>query len=100
VDLRAAAKCDEGQGASGCPLALCRRQPIIYVPAEIIRSRLGTLIMLLEPLLGGNKKIVSADSPVLGFIAALVAAVMANARWTSFRTCLIVDGFATFSAYW
>jgi NADH-quinone oxidoreductase subunit N len=64
---------------------------------EIIMIAIGTLIMLLEPLLGGNKKDSLNGLTVLGFIAALVAAVMANGMpGTSFSNMLIVDGFATF----
>lgn len=64
---------------------------------EIIMIAIGTLIMLLEPLLGGNKKDSLSGLTVLGFIAALVAAVMANGMpGTSFSNMLIVDGFATF----
>jgi NADH-quinone oxidoreductase subunit N len=58
---------------------------------------IGTLIMVLEPLLGGNKKNSLSGLTVLGFIAALVAAVMANGSpGTSFSNMLIVDGFGTF----
>jgi len=64
---------------------------------EIIMIAIGTLIMLLEPLLGGNKKNSLSGLTVLGFIAAMVAAVMANGMpGTSFSNMLIVDGFATF----
>jgi len=64
---------------------------------EIIMIAIGTLIMLLEPLLGGNKKDSLSGLTVLGFIAALVAAIMANGMpGTSFSNMLIVDGFATF----
>jgi len=69
---------------------------------EIIMIAIGALIMLLEPLLGakksgGNKKDSLSGLTVLGFIAALVAAVMANRLpGTSFSNMLIVDGFGTF----
>src|SRR5260370_14787975 len=64
---------------------------------EIIMVVIGTLIMVLEPLLGRNKKDSLSGLTVLGFIAALVAAVMANGMpGKSFSNMLIVDGFATF----
>ena len=64
---------------------------------EMIMIVIGTLIMVLEPLLGGNKKNSLSGLTVLGFIAALVAAVMANGSpGTSFSNMLIVDGFGTF----
>src|SRR5882762_10716633 len=64
---------------------------------EIIMIVIGTLIMVLAPLLGENKKDSLSGLTVLGFIAALVAAVMANGMpGTSFSNMLIVDGFATF----
>src|ERR1700687_5730424 len=64
---------------------------------EIIMIAIGALIMLLEPLLGGNKKDSLSGLTILGFIAALVAAVMANSMpGTSFSNMLIVDGFGTF----
>ncbi len=64
---------------------------------EIIMIAIGALIMLLEPLLGGNKKDSLSGLTVLGFIVALVAAIMANGMpGTSFSNMLIVDGFGTF----
>jgi NADH-quinone oxidoreductase subunit N len=64
---------------------------------EIIMIVVGTLIMVLAGLLGENKKDSLSGLTVLGFIAALVAAIMANGMpGTSFSNMLIVDGFATF----
>jgi len=64
---------------------------------EIIMIVVGTLIMVLEPLLGSNKRSAFSSLTLLGFIAALVAAVAANNDpGASFSNMLIVDGFATF----
>ena len=80
--------------------------PVNFVPSsadylrflpEIIMIVTGTLIMLIEPLLGENKKAGLSALTMLGFAAALVAAVVANtAPGTSFSNMLIVDGFGTF----
>jgi NADH-quinone oxidoreductase subunit N len=57
----------------------------------------GVLIMLLEGLLGENKKRNLAALTFVAFAAALVSAVAANANpGLSFSNMLIVDGFATF----
>jgi len=64
---------------------------------EIIMIVAGTLIMLIEPLLGERKKEGLSSLTVVAFLAALVAAVMANNNpGTSFSKMLVVDGFATF----
>jgi NADH-quinone oxidoreductase subunit N len=64
---------------------------------EIIMILAGTLIMLIEPLLGERKKEGLSSLTVIAFLAALVAAVMANNNpGTSFSKMLVVDGFATF----
>ncbi len=64
---------------------------------EIIMVVVGTLIMVLEPLLGENKRNTFSAVTLIGFIAALVAAVAANDHpGLSFSNMLIVDGFATF----
>ncbi len=64
---------------------------------EIIMTLAGVLIMLLEGLLGENKKRNLAVLTFLAFAAALVSAVAANANpGLSFSNMLIVDGFATF----
>jgi NADH-quinone oxidoreductase subunit N len=64
---------------------------------EIIMILAGTLIMLIEPLLGDRKKEGLSFLTVIAFLAALVAAVMANNNpGTSFSKMLVVDGFATF----
>src|SRR5215472_14385995 len=64
---------------------------------EIILIVAGTLVMLIEPLLGGNKRTAFATISLLAFTAALVAAIQANGSpGTSFSRMLIVDGFATF----
>jgi NADH-quinone oxidoreductase subunit N len=64
---------------------------------EIIMILAGTLIMLIEPLLGERKKEGLSFLTVVAFLAALVAAVMANNNpGTSFSKMLVVDGFATF----
>ena len=64
---------------------------------EIIMILAGTLIMLIEPLLGERKKEGLSFLTVIAFLAALVAAVMANSNpGASFSKMLVVDGFATF----
>jgi len=64
---------------------------------EIIMIIAGTLIMLVEPLLGEKKQVGYGFITMTGFIAALVAAIVANnVPGTSFSNMLIVDGFATF----
>ena len=64
---------------------------------EIIMILAGTLIMLIEPLLGDRKKEGLSFLTVIAFLAALVAAVLANNNpGTSFSKMLVVDGFATF----
>jgi NADH-quinone oxidoreductase subunit N len=64
---------------------------------EIIMTVAGTLIMLLEGLLGENKKRNLSVLTFVAFAAALVSAVAANANpGLSFSNMLIVDGFATF----
>jgi NADH-quinone oxidoreductase subunit N len=64
---------------------------------EILMIITGTLIMVLEPLIGGNKRNAFTSVTLVGFIAALVAAVAANDYpGLSFSNMLIVDGFATF----
>ena len=64
---------------------------------EILMIITGTLIMVLEPLIGGSKRNAFSSVTLVGFIAALVAAVAANDHpGLSFSNMLIVDGFATF----
>src|SRR5580704_5979434 len=64
---------------------------------EIIMILAGTLIMVMEPLIGSNKRTAFSSVTLLAFVAALVAAVSANnSPGTSFSNMLIVDGFATF----
>ena len=64
---------------------------------EIIMIVAGTLIMLIEPMLGENKKEGLSFLTMIAFLAALVAAIMANNDpGTSFSRMLVVDGFATF----
>jgi NADH-quinone oxidoreductase subunit N len=64
---------------------------------EIIMTVAGALIMLLEGLLGDNKKRNLSLLTFVAFAAALVSAVAANADpGLSFSNMLIVDGFATF----
>ena len=80
--------------------------PVNFMPAgadylrilpEIIMTVAGTLIMLIEGLLGENKKRNLSLLTFLAFAAALVAAVVANGSpGPSFSNMLIVDGFATF----
>src|SRR5271170_7605833 len=88
----------------------CRRRspwmPVNFAPTaidylrflpEILLIVAGTLIMVMEPLLGGNKRNAFSSITLVGFIAALVAAVAANSYpGLSFSNMLIVDGFATF----
>jgi len=64
---------------------------------EIIMTVAGTLIMLLEPLLGEKKRTAFSAISITAFLAALVAAIEANSKpGTSFSNMLVVDGFATF----
>src|SRR5580704_14104071 len=64
---------------------------------EIIMTIGGTLIMLIEGFLGENKKRNLSALTLVVFLAALVAAVVANGSpGLSFSNMLIVDGFATF----
>ena len=64
---------------------------------EILMIVAGTLIMVMQPLLGDNKRTAFSSVTLIGFIAALVAAVAANDYpGLSFSNMLIVDGFATF----
>src|ERR1700729_1428814 len=64
---------------------------------EIIMTIAGTLIMLIEGLLGENKKRNLSALTFVAFAAALVAAIAANGSpGLSFSNMLIVDGFATF----
>ncbi len=64
---------------------------------EILLIVFGTLIMVMEPLLGDNKRNTFASVTLVGLIAALVAAIAANDHpGLSFSNMLIVDGFATF----
>jgi NADH-quinone oxidoreductase subunit N len=64
---------------------------------EMIMTAVGTLIMVVEPLLGENKRTAFASISLAGFFAALVAAIYANTvAGTAFSNMLIVDGFATF----
>ena len=64
---------------------------------EILLIVAGTLVMVMEPLLGDNKRNAFASVTLVGFFAALVAAVAANDYpGLSFSNMLIVDGFATF----
>jgi NADH-quinone oxidoreductase subunit N len=63
----------------------------------MIMTAVGTLIMVVEPLLGENKRTAFASISITGFFAALVAAIYANTvAGTAFSNMLIVDGFATF----
>jgi NADH-quinone oxidoreductase subunit N len=65
---------------------------------EIIMTVAGTLIMLIEGWLSGeNKKSNLSVFTFIAFVAALVAAVVANASpGLSYSNMFIVDGFATF----
>ena len=69
---------------------------IRFLP-EIIMIVVGTLIMLLEPVLGENKQTSYTVLTFGAFAAALAATVVANGHpGTSFSNMLIVDGFASF----
>ena len=64
---------------------------------EIIMILAGTLIMLIEPMMGEKRKEGLSFLTAAAFLAALIAAVMANDNpGTSFSKMLVVDGFATF----
>ncbi|HYL39505.1 MAG TPA: NADH-quinone oxidoreductase subunit N [Bryobacteraceae bacterium] len=69
---------------------------IRFLP-EMIMTAGGTLIMLVEPLIGENKRTAFSTISLTAFVAALVASIEANTMpGTSFSNMLIVDGFATF----
>src|ERR1700691_1193366 len=69
----------------------------VRILPEIIMTVAGALIMLLEGLLGENKKRNLAVLTFVAVAAALVSAVAANANpGLSFSNMLIVDDFATF----
>jgi NADH-quinone oxidoreductase subunit N len=80
--------------------------PVNFVPSatdylrflpELIMIVTGTLIMLLQPWLGTDKRTALSSLTVAGFIGALAAAVWANCSpGSSFSNMMIVDGFATF----
>ena len=64
---------------------------------EIIMVVTGTLIMLLQGMMGDNRQRSLTGLTLLGFVAALAAAVVANDNpGLSFSNMMIVDGFATF----
>lgn len=64
---------------------------------ELIMIVVGTLIMLLQPWLGDNKRNALTAFTFIGFAGALAAAVYANGSpGMSFSNMMIVDGFATF----
>jgi NADH-quinone oxidoreductase subunit N len=64
---------------------------------EIIMTVAGTLIMVVEPLLGERKRAAFESISLIAFFAALVAAINANTLpGMAFSNMLIVDGFATF----
>src|SRR5579872_6135997 len=85
-----------------------RSSPMLasYVPAaddyirllpEIIMVVAGTLIMVVEPALGENRRTAFSSISLVAFFAALAAAIHANSiPGTSFSNMLIIDGFATF----
>lgn len=69
---------------------------IRFLP-EILLIALGTLIMVMEPLIGGNKRTTFSAITLLGLIGAMAAAIFANDHpGLSFSNMLVVDGFATF----
>src|SRR5579864_1264295 len=80
--------------------------PVNFVPTtadylrflpELIMIVVGTLIMLLDPVLGKEKRNSLTAITLIGFVAALAAAVLANDnKGSSFSNMMIVDGFATF----
>ncbi|HEV2688667.1 MAG TPA: NADH-quinone oxidoreductase subunit N [Bryobacteraceae bacterium] len=64
---------------------------------ELIMIVTGTLIMLLQPWLGTEKRTALSALTLIGFVGALAAAVYANySPGSSFSNMMIVDGFATF----
>ncbi len=64
---------------------------------EIIMVVAGTLIMVVEPVLGENKRTAFSSISLVAFFAALAAAIHANSiPGLSFSNMLIIDGFATF----
>ena len=63
---------------------------------EIILSIAATLVMMLEPLTGHDKKNLLSYVALAAFPGALIAAVLANATpGTAFSGLLVVDGFGT-----
>src|SRR5579871_6461077 len=69
---------------------------IRFLP-EILLIAIGTLLMVLEPLIGGNKRTTFSVLTLLGLVGAMAAAIFANDHpGLSFSNMLVVDGFATF----
>lgn len=64
---------------------------------EIILTVAGTLIMMLEPVLGSRSRRGLGQFALAGLIAALAAAVVADGSpGPAFSNMLVVDGFASF----
>ena len=64
---------------------------------EIILALAGILIMLLEAITGDRDKTSLGYLSIIGLIAAMVAACVANGEpGYAFQRMLVVDGFATF----
>jgi NADH-quinone oxidoreductase subunit N len=64
---------------------------------EIIMTVAGTLIMVVEPIIGEKKRAAFASISLVALVAAMAAAINANTiPGLSFSNMLIVDGFATF----
>lgn len=73
-------------------------QDLLRILPEIILTVMGTLVMVLEPLLGdGKKKKVLGGLALGGLLAALWATAVAHLfEGPAFSEMLIIDGFATF----
>src|SRR5947209_4915131 len=64
---------------------------------EIIMTAIGTLIMLLQPLLGEKNKSIYGHLTLITLLASVWAAAVANTvPGTAFSNMLIVDGYGTF----
>src|SRR5579872_1131620 len=92
-------RCTRSQGRSWPMLASYVPVGVDYLRLlpEIIMVVAGTLIMVVEPVIGENKRTAFSSISLVAFFAALAAAIRANSiPGTSFSNMLIIDGFATF----
>jgi NADH-quinone oxidoreductase subunit N len=72
-------------------------QDIVRILPEIVLIAVGTLVMVLEPLIRDSRKKALGALALGGFLAALWATAVAHAfAGPAFRQMLVVDGFSTF----